>query len=71
LLIGKDIAVIVAWANEDTKTDYHFQKGIWNWGYLLLRRPLGLPVVLALLNLFVVRFNYFRILFGGSEAAVQ
>jgi hypothetical protein len=69
-LIIKDVTVIVAWANEDMGADYHFHAGIWHWGYLLLRRPLGLPIILALLNLFVLRINYYRILLGGSEEAI-
>ena len=34
-----------------------------HWGFLFLRRPLAFPVAIAVLNVFVLRANYFRATF--------
>jgi len=60
ILAGKDIAVIVAWSWEQRHLEsWTWSPGLWNWGILFLRRPLGLPVTLAVLNLFLLRIPYF------------
>jgi hypothetical protein len=67
LLLVKDVAVIVAWAQEQYYSAWAFDGGLAQWGFLLLRRPAGLPVILALLNIFVLRLNYLRAVFNFVE----
>jgi hypothetical protein len=60
ILAGKDIAVMVAWGYEQQHYDHWgWYPGLWNWGIMFMRRPFGLPVTLALLNLFLLRIPYF------------
>jgi hypothetical protein len=72
ILACKDIAVIVAWAHEENNVEtWTWYPGIWNWGFLFLRRPLGLPVTLALLNLFMLRLPFLVLTCSQTDADID
>lgn len=71
ILFLKDITVIVAWADEEEGSPWSWHPGIWNWGFMFLRRPLGLPITLALLNIFLIRIPYFILATSNSDSDID
>lgn len=66
ILVLKDFVVIIAWAHEQHYLEtWRFTRGLSIWGILFARRPLGLPVVLAVLNILLIRMPMFSL--GCSE----
>lgn len=63
LLAVKDIWIIIEWLVEEDDRKWFFDEGLEEWGYIFLRSNLSFPVILAMLNLCIIRWGYFRSLF--------
>lgn len=67
LLLLKDIFCIACFIYYEDNAGWAFYSKYYNWGYMFLRNPFFLELLISMLNIFVLRFSFFKYAFGWNN----
>jgi hypothetical protein len=67
LLLIKDILCIACFIYYEDHAGWTFYSKFYNWGYLFLRNPFYLELMISLLNICFLRFSFFKLAFSWNN----